>query len=235
MAEEARRAADFRCLREKAIEHANNQPGAGLLVGASLARAEEWLNEDVLSTSAWQPSAIWARRYAGSVGSAEVDAEFSVVRDYIRFSSTEAKRAEREEKDREQRARIVEEYQREAEAAAERADQQTKLANVEREKGEVAQRLVDATSRAIRQKRLFRSSLLFALVACLSAGYAVYAGVRERDRANSAEATKLVIEAQALWFRIEFESGSLTSKGSDALLAVARSKNDLAAAFLELV
>ena len=76
--EEANRVADYRRLHEKASEYSNSRTGAALLSGVSLARAQEWLNEES-TNSGWRPSPRWAKRYAHDEDEAAAEFELCVT------------------------------------------------------------------------------------------------------------------------------------------------------------
>ena len=115
---ESRRSSDYRRWTERAMDHAGDR--GGLLEGAALVRATEWLAGEVSSgQTGWRPTPTWAARYATT---ADADAEFRQTVGFIEESVASLRRKEQEEQDtleRERRAAI--ERAQEAEHAARKA------------------------------------------------------------------------------------------------------------------
>lgn len=118
--DEARRGAEQRRWAERAADaHAGR---ASLLVGPDLSRALEWWNPHfAYSKRHWQPTAVWAERYASTADEAAARAEFDLTIAFFEASCESERERERLmiEEDKRQR-RMLEESER---AAVERSQQ----------------------------------------------------------------------------------------------------------------
>ena len=100
VAAEFRRSTDYRRWAERAIESAGQR--GGLLEGAALARAMEWLTADARSgEGVWKPEAAWAARYALS----DDPQEFAQTVAFIQESAAQARKKLDEERHRAERER----------------------------------------------------------------------------------------------------------------------------------
>ena len=126
---EARRAADYRRWTERESDHRHKQ--GGLLEGAALARAVEWLGgqkED--GRDAWRPTAAWAARYATTADGPDAFEELARTVAFIEQSAEHVRQQEQEEIDRRERERAA---TLERAPAAERAAKQAQRRAVQRE------------------------------------------------------------------------------------------------------
>ena len=217
VAAEARRSGEYRRLRRQASGFFGNDLGFSLLTGVALTRAVDWLSGGgVAPDDGWRPSAHWAVRYAGHPTLDQARTELALIGQYVQASEQAV--ADAEHRAAAEQARRVKDEKDEIERQAARAllAEQTLRIQAEGHRATEAElRSTDATRAAQRQQRQNRM-LLAALV--FAVGLAAYSYQLNTE----SNAQRQVIEGQALWLQLNFQSGYLALRDMDALLQLAR-------------
>lgn len=226
VADEARRAGEYRRLRRQARAFFAGEVGAAMLGGAALARALEWMNGGgAASDDDWRPSAAWAARYARDATPDGQRAEFEQVARFIRESADDAAAAER-------RAAREQEQRRQAEKAEiERRAAMALLAEKDLRMRAERKRADEARQSAARQRRMSKLLLVAAAVAIALAAYSAVLKEQANDRRRLVETQAHVLRGRALWLPLAIESGRLSAKDADALLRVLRADGENLSAF----
>ncbi len=225
VADEARRAGEYRRLRRQAREFVAGEVGAALLGGAALARALEWMNGGGAATDDWRPSATWAARYARDPAPEGARAEYQQVEFFVGESADHAASAERRAAREEAQRRQAEKAEIEREAAVALLAEKDLRMHAEQRRTEEARRA------AARQRRMSVLLFIAAVVALALAAYSAILTGEANERRELVEAQAHVLKGQALWLPLAIESGRLSAKDADALLRVLRADGENLSAF----